>query len=119
MGKPSGWLSCRIIRSTRLVVLPHSAVCECNYRAENDGVECGAFCRFGRGVCPETPHGFLWRSRPETPRLALISLTSRRNQERMSDLAIQVKNPELQQYGEPEQKEGENANPFCRRRGRH
>jgi hypothetical protein len=33
----------------------------------NDGVECRTFRRFGRGACPETPHGFLWQASPELP----------------------------------------------------
>src|SRR5262249_37961927 len=32
------------------------AVCECNYHAENDVVDCREFRRFGRGACPGTPH---------------------------------------------------------------
>jgi hypothetical protein len=41
------------------------AVCECNYRAENDGVECRALRRSGRWQCPETPHGFCGRPVPK------------------------------------------------------
>jgi hypothetical protein len=33
----------------------------------NDVVERAAVCRFGRGHCPETPHGFLWQASPDTP----------------------------------------------------
>ena len=51
-----------------------------NYRAEVTGVECRAFRRVGRGQCPESPHGFLWRVSPETPHSRRAIIVIRRRQ---------------------------------------
>src|SRR5262245_60562729 len=52
----------------------HSACCSSTHYSthmqlprRNDGVECRAFCRFGRRACPETPRIRGLRACPKTP----------------------------------------------------
>ena len=49
---------------------------KCNNRADNGGVECNAFRRFGCGTCPETPRSDGVCGVPKRPTFALIFLTS-------------------------------------------
>src|SRR5262245_9946066 len=68
-----------------------------NHGASVTGVECRAFRLFGRRACPQTPHSLLWQASPETPHLALISLTSGERRERMLTSSFtknHAKNPE-------------------------
>src|SRR5215510_3047136 len=45
-----------------------SAADKCNYRADNGGVECRSFRRFGRGACAETPHSLACVRVPRFPK---------------------------------------------------
>jgi DNA-binding response OmpR family regulator len=53
--------------STRLAVHLHSAVCQCNYRAEMTVLNAGRFTALAMGRCPETHHGWECRRVPKRP----------------------------------------------------